>query len=99
MITVYSIPALGFVNEFVNLDYLAKYVDALLSSSEVSSSMGYSLVYEWDQRGPGERPPMGALRRIPGKGWERLVVVGQCIPNGDNTYFQTFVVSRKGVPL
>lgn len=96
--TVYSIPALGFDNEFISLDYVAKYVDSLMSSSKKSGFMGYSLVYEWDERGPGDRPPQGALRRLPGEGWERLVVLGQCIPNGDNTYFQTFVISKKGVP-
>jgi hypothetical protein len=86
----YSVPAMCFQNEFVDLGFLAGYVDALLASS---NDQDYRIVFEWGSAGPGDYPPRKAWRRIP-DGWEELAVVVDCIRQPDNSYRQTFTINE-----
>lgn len=79
---IYSIPAMTMHNEFINLDYVAKYVDQLVKST---GDMDYAVVYEWDEDGPDSgRPPVCVLLRIAGA-WERraVLVTSQAARSGD----------------
>lgn len=68
----YSIPALTFENEFANLTWLGQYVDKLVTST---GDQDYAVVYEWDDEGPGDWPPVAVLLRVDGQWHRRLVLV------------------------
>lgn len=70
--SIYSIRALSMENEFANLVYVGKYVDSLI---ERTGDLDYSVVWEWDERGPGDWPPVAVLARLNGKWWRRPVLV------------------------
>jgi hypothetical protein len=70
--TTFSIPAMSAENEFHDLVFVGRYVDKLLESS---GDLDYAIVYEWDDRGPGEWPPVAVLARLNGKWWRREVLV------------------------
>lgn len=63
--SVYSIPALSMENEFINLAYVARYVDDLLKISPE-----YAIVYQWNSDFM-DGPPDVVLRRI-GPTWETV---------------------------
>lgn len=68
----YSLPAMSFHNEFVDLEFVAGYVDSLVKST---GDQDYAVVYEWDEDGPDSgRPPVAVLLRIDGA-WERRAVL------------------------
>lgn len=67
----YSIPALSAENEFLDLAFVGRYVDNLVESS---GDLDYAIVYEWDDNGPGDWPPVAVLARING-GWHRRQVL------------------------
>jgi hypothetical protein len=69
--TCYSIPAMTMENEFANLVFLGQYVDGLV---ERTGDLDYSIVYEWDDCGPGGWPPVAVLVRLDGK-WSRREVL------------------------
>jgi hypothetical protein len=67
----YSIPAMSLNNEFSDLNFVAKYVDQLVSTTGDSD---YGVVFEWDDNGPVPGgPPVAFLTRRKG-GWKRSVV-------------------------
>jgi hypothetical protein len=68
----YSIPALTMENEFVNLTWLSRYVDDLVKRT---GDNDYAIVYEWDEDGPGDWPPVAVLARLDGRWWRRPVLV------------------------
>lgn len=70
--TCYSIPAMASTNEFANLDFVGKYVDDLVKRT---GDLDYSIVWEWDDRGPGPQPPVAVLARLDGRWWRRPVLV------------------------
>jgi hypothetical protein len=67
----YSIPALSADNEFLDLAFVGRYADSLVASS---GDLDYAIVYEWDDNGPGDWPPVAVLARING-GWHRRQVL------------------------
>jgi hypothetical protein len=71
MIT-FSIPALTMENEFHDLVFVGRYVDDLV---ERTKDLDYAIVYEWDDDGPGDWPPVAVLARLNGKWWRRPVLV------------------------
>ena len=68
----YSIPAMSADNEFLDLDFVGRYVDNLVKSS---GDLDYAVVYEWDDNGPGDWPPVAVLARIDGRWFRRQVLV------------------------
>lgn len=68
----FSIPALTMANEFLDLVFVGRYVDDLV---ERTGDLDYAIVYEWDDNGPGEWPPVAVLARLNGKWWRREVLV------------------------
>jgi hypothetical protein len=68
----YSIPAMTMENEFVDLVWVGRYVDGLI---ERTCDLDYAIVYEWDDDGPGDWPPVAVLARLNGKWWRREVLV------------------------
>lgn len=79
---IYSVPAMSMENEFINLDYLAKYVDRLVVST---GDEDYRIVYEWTNRGPGSYPPVAVLVRS-GDTWERRPVLATGEKGGKHSY-------------
>lgn len=70
--TVYSVPAMSWANEFVDLEFLAGYIDGLIRTT---GDADYGMVCEWDEDGPESgRPPVGVLLRLNGA-WERRHVL------------------------
>jgi len=69
--TSYSIPAMTMENEFSDLVYVGNYVDELIKKL----GNDYAIVYEWDERGPGEWSPVAVLARVNGR-WSRRLVPG-----------------------
>jgi hypothetical protein len=61
--TVYSIPALTMENQFIDLVYVAGYVDHL-----VKISSDYATVYRWDGHSI-DGPPDAVLLRV-GSTWQ-----------------------------
>lgn len=76
--TSYSIPAMTMENEFNDLVYVGNYVDELIKKL----GNDYAIVYEWDERGPGEWPPVAVLARLNGR-WSRRPVPGSDKQKGD----------------
>lgn len=70
--SVYTIPALAFEHEWANLVFVGSYVDGLI---ERTGDLDYAIVYEWDDNGPGDWPPVAVLARLDGKWWRREVLV------------------------
>ena len=68
----YSIPAMSHENEFADLVWVGKYVDRLIQSS---GDLDYAIVYEWDDNGPGDWPPVAVLARLGDRWWRRPVLV------------------------
>lgn len=70
--SIYTIPAMTMVNEFANLVFVGQYVDELIKRT---GDLDYSIVWEWDESGPGDWPPVAVLARLNGKWWRRPVLV------------------------
>lgn len=68
----YSIPAMTMENEFVDLVWVGRYVDDLVKRT---GDLDYAIVYEWDEDGPGDWPPVAVLARLDGRWWRRPVLV------------------------
>lgn len=68
----YSIPAMTMENDFSDLVFVGRYIDGLL---ERTGDLDYAIVYEWDENGPGDWPPVAVLARLNGKWWRREVLV------------------------
>jgi hypothetical protein len=81
----YSIPAMSLENEFFDLRFVGSYIDGLVKST---NDQDYSVVYEWDEDGPGSgRPPVAVLRRV-GSAWDRraVLVTGKTMQDGEVHY-------------
>lgn len=76
--TTYSIPAMTMENEFNDLVWVGHYVDGLVEKF----GNDYAIVYEWDDRGPGQWPPVAVLARLNGR-WSRRLVPGSDKQKGD----------------
>lgn len=70
--SLYSIPALTMDSEFADLVFVGRYVDDLVKKT---GDLDYSIVYEWDEHGPGGWPPVAVLARLDGRWWRRPVLV------------------------
>lgn len=70
--SLYSIPALTMDSEFADLVFVGRYVDDLVKRT---GDLDYSIVYEWDEHGPGGWPPVAVLARLDGRWWRRSVLV------------------------
>jgi len=68
----YSIPAMTMENEFSDLAWVGRYVDGLVKRT---GNLDYAIVYEWDENGPGDWPPVAVLARLDGRWWRRPVLV------------------------
>jgi len=68
----YSIPAMTMENEFSDLAWVGRYVDGLVKRT---GDLDYAIVYEWDENGPGNWPPVAVLARLDGRWWRRSVLV------------------------
>ena len=67
----YTIPAMSNSSNFSDLDFVAKYVDQLMSKT---GDLDYSVVYEWGPHGPGPFPPLAVYFRVDGA-WDRREVL------------------------
>ena len=76
----YSIPAMTMSNEFADLVFVGRYVDGLI---ERTGDLDYAIVYEWDEGGPGEHPPVAVLARLNGKWWRREILVSSKPERGE----------------
>jgi len=89
---IYRLPALTSEHEFVNLDFLARYVDDLVKKT---GNPDFGVVYEWKDTDDQDEfidlvegaPPDAVLLRIAGS-WVRR----RCIatPRGDGDFDLTF---------
>lgn len=70
--TCYSIRAMTIENEFVDLDFVGRYVDDLVKRT---GDLDYSIVYEWGESGPGDGSPVAVLAWLDGRWWRRVVPV------------------------
>lgn len=68
----YSIPAMTMENEFVDLVFVGGYVDDLVKRT---GDLGYCIVYEWGDSGPGNGTPIAVLARLNGRWWRRVIPV------------------------
>lgn len=90
---IYRLPALSVDHEFVDLAFVAKYVDGLLRDS---GNPDFGVVYEWkDTDDQGEfidlvegAPPDAVLLRMAGS-WVRRRVIAT--PRGNGDFDLTFV--------
>lgn len=90
---IYRLPALTHEHEFLDLVFVAKYVDQLLQQT---GNPDYGVVYEWqDEDDQGEfidlvegAPPDAVLLRISGA-WVRRGVIAT--PRGNGEFDLTFV--------
>lgn len=77
--SIYSIRALTMENEFTDLVFVGKYVDDLVKRT---GDLGYSIVYEWGDDGPGDWPPVAVLARLDGRWWRRQIpATGKRVPS------------------
>ena len=75
--SVYTIPALSFANEFVDLARLGQYVDRLVAST---GDPDYAVVHEWEDDDQDRWPPVAVLVRRDGRWFRRLVLLSASRP-------------------